>query len=174
MSLKAKIQEELMKSLKEKDELKTSVFRLLLASLLNKEKEKRYKTYQAKPDISEKELVEKSQLTDEEIIEVISSEIKKRREAALGFEKGKRQDLVDKEKKEAEILKRYLPEQMSEEEIRNLVKEVIATLRASLAPSEREKFGIKDLGKVMSQLMPKVKGKADGTMVSSIVKESLS
>ena len=174
MSLKKRIQEDLVKSLKEKDDLKASVFRLLLASLLNREKEKRYKAYQTKTDIAEKELVEKSQLTDEEIVEVVSSEIKKRREAALEFEKGKRQDLADKEKKELEILKEYLPEQMSEEEIRNLVKEIIAALRASLAPSEREKFGIKDMGKVMSQLMPIIKGKADGGLVSNIVKELLS
>ena len=165
MSLKERIQEDLVRSLKEKDELKASVFRLLLASLLNREKEKRYKAYQTKTDIAEKELVEKSQLTDEEIVEVVSSEIKKRKEAALGFEKGKRQDLADKEKKELEILKAYLPEQLSEEEIRNLVKEIIEKVGAKTQ---------KDMGKVMSQLMPRIKGKADGAMVSSIVKELLS
>jgi len=165
MSLKKRIQEDLVKSLKEKDDLKASVFRLLLASLLNKEKEKRYKAYQTKTDITEKELVEKSQLTDEEIVEVVSSEIKKRKEAALGFEKGKRQDLADKEKKELEILKEYLPEQMSEEEIRNLVKEIIEKVGAKTQ---------KDMGKVMSQLMPRIKGKADGGLVSNIVKELLS
>jgi hypothetical protein len=165
MSLKERIQEDLVRSLKEKDELKASVFRLLLASLLNREKEKRYKAYQTKTDIAEKELVEKSQLTDEEIVEVVSSEIKKRKEAALEFEKGKRQDLADKEKKELEILKAYLPEQLSEEEIRNLVKEIIEKVGAKTQ---------KDMGKVMSQLMPRIKGKADGAMVSSIVKELLS
>ena len=165
MSLKKRIQEDLVKSLKEKDDLKASVFRLLLASLLNKEKEKRYKAYQTKTDITEKELVEKSQLTDEEIVEVVSSEIKKRKEAALGFEKGKWQDLADKEKKELEILKEYLPEQMSEEEIRNLVKEIIEKVGAKTQ---------KDMGKVMSQLMPRIKGKADGGLVSNIVKELLS
>jgi len=165
MSFKERIQEDLVRSLKEKDELKASVFRLLLASLLNREKEKRYKAYQTKTDIAEKELVEKSQLTDEEIVEVVSSEIKKRKEAALGFEKGKRQDLANKEKKELEILKEYLPEQMSEEEIRNLVKEIIEKVGAKTQ---------KDMGKVMSQLMPIIKGKADGGLVSNIVKELLS
>lgn len=164
MRLKEKIQEDLKKSLKGKDELKTSVFRLLLSSLLNKEKEKRYKNYLAKPDIAEKELAEKSQLQDDEIIEVISSEIKKRKEAAFEFEKGKRQELADKEKKEMEILKAYLPAQMPEEEVRNLVKEIIEKIGAKTQ---------KDMGKVMSQLMPKVKGKADGSMVSAIVKELL-
>lgn len=165
MELKAKIQQDLSEALKKRDELKVSVFRLLLASVLNKEKEKRYKMYQANPKISEKELSEKSQLIDEEVIEVISSEIKKRKEAALEFEKGKRQNLADKEKKEMEILKLYLPEQMPEEEIRKLVEETINQVGAK---------NQKDMGKVMSQLIPKIKGKADGSLVSEIVKGLLS
>jgi len=165
MKLKEKIQEDLKKSQKERNELRVSVFRLLLSSLLNKEKEKRYKVYQTNINIAEKELSDKSHLTDEEILEVISSEIKKRREAALEFEKGKRQELAEKEKKEMEILKSYLPEQMSEEEIRKLVKDIISEVGA------KEQ---KDIGKVMAQLMPKVKGKADGSLVSGIVKELLS
>jgi len=165
MKLKEKIQEDLKKSQKERDELKVSVLRLLLSSILNKEKEKRYKIYQMNTNIVEKELNDKSNLSDEEILEVVSSEIKKRREAALEFEKGKRQDLAEKEKKEMEILKSYLPEQMSEEEIRKLVKDIISKVGA------KEQ---KDIGKVMAQLMPKVKGKADGSLVSGIVKELLS
>jgi hypothetical protein len=165
MKLKDKIQEDLKKSQKESDELKVSVLRLLLSSLLNKEKEKRYKAYQADTNIAEKELNDKSHLSDEEIMEVISSEIKKRRESALEFEKGRRQDLAEKEKKEMEILKSYLPEQMPEEEIRKLVKDIINKVGA------KEQ---KDMGKVMAQLMPKVKGKADGSLVSGIVKELLS
>jgi len=165
MKLKDKIQENLKKSQKERDELKVSVLRLLLSSLLNKEKTKRYKIYQTDTNIAEKELNDKSHLTDEEILEVISSEIKKRKEAALGFEKGKRQELAEKEKKEMEILKSYLPEQMSEEEIRKLVKDIIIKVGA------KEQ---KDMGRVMAQLMPKVKGKVDGSLVSGIVKELLS
>ena len=165
MKLKEKIQEDLKKSQKERNELKVSVLRLLLSSLFNKEKEKRYKVYQANTNTAGKELNDKSHLTDEEITEVISSEIKKRREAALEFEKGRRQDLAEKEKKEMEILKSYLPEQMPEEEIRKLVKDIINKVGA------KEQ---KDMGKVMAQLMPKVKGKADGSLVSGIVKELLS
>ena len=165
MKLKDKIKEDLKKSQKERDELKVSVLRLLLSSLLNKEKEKRYKVYQADNNIAEKELNDKSYLTDEEIMDVISSEIKKRREAVLEFEKGKRQDLAEKEKKEMEILKPYLPEQMPEEEIRKLVKDIISMVGA------KEQ---KDMGRVMAQLMPKVKGKADGSLISGIVKELLS
>lgn len=165
MALKAKIQQDLSAVVKKRDELKTSVLRLLLASILNKEKEKRYKIYQLQKDISEKELNEKSQLSDEEVIDTVSSEIKKRKEAILEFEKGKRQEMADKEKKEMEILKTYLPEQMSEEEIRKLVEETIVKAGAK---------NQKDIGRVMSELMPKVKGKADGSSVSVIVKELLS
>jgi len=120
------------------------------------------------------ELEKESQLTDDEVIEVISSEIKKRKEAIFEFQKGEREDLVEREKAELEVLKKYLPEQLSEKEIKKLAREVIAALRTSLAPSEREKFGVKDMGKVMGQLMPQVKGKAEGSLVSKIVKELLS
>ena len=109
-------------------------------------------------------LEEESQLIDEEIIQVLQSEIKKRKEAILEFEKGERQDLVNKEKAEMDILQKYMPEQLSEEEIKKIVKTAI------------EKVGAKeprDMGKVMGELMPKVKGRADGGIVSRIVKELL-
>ena len=154
MGLKEKIKLNLNSSLKEKKTLAVSVLRQLLAAILNKEKEKRFKTKEEK-DV---------QLTDEELIEVISSEVKKRRESILEFEKGKRQDLVEKEKKELEILEKYLPEQLSEEEIRKLTKEAIEKTDA------RE---IKNMGKVMAELMPKIKGRAEGALVSKIVKELL-
>ncbi|GAH84058.1 unnamed protein product, partial [marine sediment metagenome] len=95
----------------------------------------------------------KSELTDEEVIEVISSEVKKRKEAILEFEKGERKDLVEKEKKETEVLKKYLPEQLSEQEIKKLVKVAIETVEAQ---------NLKDMGKVMAELIPQVKGKAEG------------
>lgn len=154
MELKEKIRLNLNSALKEKRTLEVLVLRQLLAAILNKEKEKRFKAKEER-DI---------QLTDEEVIEVISSEAKKRRESIVEFEKGKRQDLVEKEKKELEILEKYLPEQLPEEEIRKLIKEAIEKTDAK---------EIKDMGKVMAELMPKIKGKADGTLVSKIVKESL-
>jgi len=154
MDLKEKIKQNLNAALKEKRTLEVLVLRQLLAAILNKEKEKRFKAKEEK-DI---------QLTDEEVIEVISSEAKKRRESIVEFGKGKRQDLVEKEKKELEILEKYLPEQLPEEEIRKLIKEVIEKTDAK---------EIKDMGKVMAELMPKIKGKVDGNLVSKIVKESL-
>ena len=173
MNLKKKIKIDLDKSLKDRKKLTPSVLRLLLASILNKGKEKRAKIAKEQKEFNEKELIEKSELQNEEIIQVILSEIKKRKEAISEYKKGKREDLADKEKRELEILQEYLPEQMSEEEIRKLAKEIIAALRASLAPSEREKVGIKDMGGVMKEIMPKIKGRAEGTKVNQVVKELL-
>lgn len=181
MSLKEKIKEDFKKALKEKKETEISTLRMLRAAVVNREKEKRYKISKdyypptaptalpprraPKPDLKVKDLEKESQLTDEEIIEVIFSEIKKRKEAIAQFEKGKREDLVEKEKKEMGILIKYLPEQISEEEIKKLAKETIEKIRAK---------STKDLGKVMGQLMPQVKGKAEGSLVSKIVTELLS
>jgi len=181
--LKQTIQADLKKAVKENNDIVRSTLRMLLAAILSKEKEKRYKIFKdynpptasshsslrseqaPEPELTEKELAEKSCLTDEEIIEVISSEIKKRKEAILGFEKGERKELAEKEKSEMEVLEKYLPEQLSEEEIKRLVKETIEEVGAE---------DIKDMGKVMAVLIPKVKGKADGSMVSRIVKGLLS
>ena len=154
MTLKGKIQEDLNSAIKSKREIETSTLRMLSAAILNKEKEKRYKSGKSE-DIP---------LIDEEIIEVVFNEVKKRKEAIELYEKGDRQELADKEKKEAEILQKYLPEQLTEEEVKRLVKEAIAKVGA------KEQ---KDMGKVMAELMPQVKGKADGGLVSKVVKELL-
>jgi len=154
MTLKGKIQEDLNSAIKSKREIETSTLRMLSAAILNKEKEKRYKSGKSE-DIP---------LIDEEIIEVVFNEVKKRKEAIELYEKGDRQELADKEKKEAEILQKYLPEQLTEEEVKKLVKEAIAKVGA------KEQ---KDMGKVMAELMPQVKGKADGGLVSKVVKELL-
>jgi uncharacterized protein YqeY len=162
--LKEKIREDLNSALKEKKELKISVLRLLLATIFNKEKEKRYKLSKEKPEFTKERLEKESLLNDEEVLEVISSEIKKRKEAILAFDKAGRQDLLEKEKKEIEILEKYLPKQLSEEEIKKLAKEVIKEIGAK---------EIKEIGKVMAQLIPKIKGQAEGRMVNKIVKELL-
>lgn len=157
MTLKEKIQQELTSALKEKRELEILTLRQLLAAFLNKEKEKQYK-------LNKEGIFADFALTEEEMIEVAASEAKKRREAVEGFEKGGRQESAEKEKKELEILQKYLPEQLTDEEIRNLAKEAI------------EKTGakeMKDMGKVMAELSSKTNGKADGSLVSKIVRESL-
>jgi len=162
--LKIKIEEDFKSALKEKRKTEIATLRMLKAAIFNKEKEKRYKLSQEKPESNGEELEKESQLSDEEVMSVISSEIKKRKEAILEFQKGKREDLTKKEKAEMKILQSYLPEQLSEGEIKKLAKESIEKVEAK---------DIKDMGKVMSELMPQVKGKADGSLVSKIVKELL-
>jgi hypothetical protein len=164
MNLKEKISNDLKKSLKEKNNSEILTLRMLRAAILNKEKEKRAKLAKEKEGLDEKDLVEKSQLTDDEIIEVAFSEAKKRNESISEFEKGKRPDLVEKERAELEVLKKYLPEQLSEKEIKKIAKETIDKVGAS---------GPKDIGRVMAELMPKMKGKAEGNLTSRIVKELL-
>jgi hypothetical protein len=165
MTLKEKIQNDLNFNLKQRKELETTTLRMLNAAILNKEKEKRAKLAKEKKELTEEELIEKSQLADEEIIEVLSYEVKKHKEAIFEFEKGKREDLAEKEKKETEVLKKYLPEQLSEEEIKKIAEKTIAEVGAE---------EIKDMGRVMAGLMPQLKGKGDGSLVSRIVKELLS
>ncbi|MBI4123013.1 MAG: GatB/YqeY domain-containing protein [Parcubacteria group bacterium] len=154
MTLSIKLlEEELKKSLKGKEEIKTGTLRMLLSALHNAEKDKKYKTQK------------EDGLAAEEIESIVASEAKKRRESIEAFEKAGRQELAAKEKEELEVLLPFLPEQLSEEEIEALVKEAITNTGAA-AP--------KDLGKVMGALAPKVKGRADGSLVSQKVKDLLS
>lgn len=163
--LKKEIQDNTVAALKKGDSFLSGVLRMLSASIISKEKEKRYRLSIENKDIAEKELSEKSELSDEEIIQVISSEIKKRRDAIALYMQGKRQELAQKEEKEIEILQKYLPEQLSEEEIKKMVAESIETTGAK---------ELKDMGKVMQDLNPKIKGRAEGSQVSRVVKELLS
>jgi len=145
--LKDKINEDVKSALKAGDANRRMVLSLVLSAVKNKEIEKR------------------SELTDEEIISVISSEVKKRKESIESYEKGGRQEMAQKEKGELAILMEYMPEQMSDDDIRTEAKKAIL---------ESGVTDIKQVGKVLAVLMPKVKGKADGQTVSRIVKEELS
>jgi len=151
---KQKIKEDSISALKSGEKLVSETLRMLLASVLVKEKDKRYKT-KSETDV---------ELTEEEIMETISFEIKKRKDAIALYIQGKRPELAEKEQKEIDILIKYLPEQLSQEEIKKLVEEAIAKTGAK---------DIKDMGKVMAEINPKTKGKADGAEVSKIVKELL-
>lgn len=153
MTSKEKIKLNLNSALKQGKDIEVLVLRQLLAAFLNKEKEKKFQQKQ-----------DQVELTDQETIEVVFSEAKKRREAIREFGKGNRQDLVEKEKQELKVLEEYLPEQLSEQEIEKLVIEAINKTQAKQ---------IQDMGKVMAELMIKVKGKADGELVSKIVKQQL-
>ena len=165
MNLRSSIQEGIKEALKAHDPVLVGTLRFLFASIVNKEKEKRYKLSKENPKLSQEQLAKQSELQDQEVLGVVASEAKKYKESIEAFTKGGRKDLVEKEQKELEILQRYLPEQLSEEELRKLVQEAIASTGAA---------GAQDTGKVMAAVMPKVKGKADGSVVSRIVKEFLS
>lgn len=146
-SLREKINNDLKKAQKEKNEIELLVLRGVNATIHNKEIEKK-----------------KKELDDEEIAEVLMSEAKKRKEAIIEFEKGNRRDLVEKEQKELEILKKYLPEQMSEEQVKQEAKKII---------EETGAVGLQDMGKVMGALMSKLKGRADGGIVNKTVQDLL-
>lgn len=161
MSLKEKIQNDAKESLKNHEEARILVLRGLIAAFNNKEIEKRTKLMKSEPI---EKLEELSKLTDEEAVEVVFSEVKKRKEAILEFQKGNREDLVSKEKAELAVLQNYLPEQLPDEEITKLAQEIIVKIGAQ---------DMKDMGKVLGELMPKVKGKAEGGAVSQIVKTLL-
>jgi len=148
--LKQKLRDELKQSMLARNELKTSVLRMLLSAINYYEIQKGGAGYEA---------------TDEDVLAVIQKEAKQRRDSIEEFKKAQRLELADKETKELQMLQVYLPQQMSEEEIRALVKEAIDQTDAKV---------MTDMGKVMSKLMLKVKGKADGGLVSKIVRESLS
>ncbi len=164
-TLKSKIENDFKSALKQKKELEVSVLRMLKADIFNKEKEKRYNINKEKPNLDEKELDKKSSLEDKDVENIVFSKMKRSKESIAGFEKGKRDDLVKKEKKELEILKKYIPKQLSEQEVEKIAKQVIKKTGAK---------DIKDMGKVMSEIMIQVKGKADGSLVSKIIRELLS
>ena len=145
-TIKERLQEDWKKALKSKDKIRANVLSSAKSAIL---------------------LVEKTDgvtLEDDKVIEILAKEVKQRKEAMLEFEKGNRQDLVDQNKSEIEILLGYLPQQLSEEEILQIVKEIATEVGAN---------NMKDMGKLMSAVRPKVVGKADGKLVSQIVKEYL-
>lgn len=158
------IKQDLMEAQKAKDETKVSVLRMLLAAVVNKQKDKRLYISAHESGLSPVDLDEREQLDEEELMEVIVAEAKKRRDSIFSFEEGGRQDLLEKEQKELEILKKYLPVELTEAEIRKIVEAAVAQTGAS---------GSKDLGILMKVVIPQTKGRADGYLVSKIVKEVL-
>jgi uncharacterized protein len=147
--LYSKINEDLKQAMRDKNGLGLSTLRMLIAALKNKK-------------IALGGGGNAEELTEEQVVEAVQSEIKKRRDSIVSYEQGNRQDLVDKENSEIKILEKYMPAQMSEEEIEKTVAEIIA------AEGESPNFG-----KVMGQVMVKLKGKADGGKVTEIVKRVL-
>ena len=161
--MKDKIQKDLWLSIKGKDEIKISVLRLLLNEISKKEAEKRYLLSKKEPNLSEEELIKKSTLEKEEIFKIIHSEIKKRKEAIESFKKAQREDLINKEEKEIEILKEYLPPQLSEKELEKIIKETIQEFTGKNI----------DFGFLMREILKKVAGQADASVVSQLLKKIL-
>jgi uncharacterized protein len=153
MTLKEKIIADIKDAMKSGETLKRDTLRLLDSTIKNSEIEKRSASRRSEDELS-----------DEEILEVISRAVKQRNDSIQQFTDGGRPELAEKEQAELEILKTYLPEQMSEDEIRKVVKEIISAA-GTVSPS--------DLGKIMGQAMGKMKGKADGNVVKKIVGEEL-
>lgn len=143
-----RIDRDFTQALKSKDDFALSILRMLKAAILNAAIEKKRKVLE----------------TDEEVIEVIKREVKKLKDSLIDFKNGARPDLVEKTEKEIAILEKYLPEQMGEEKIREIVKKVIEELQPS---------GLADFGKVMGRVMKEVGGQADGSLVKKLVEEML-
>ena len=115
-------------------------------------------------EIKQIEVDTREELADDDIIEIIAKQIKVKQSAMEDFKNGGRDDLADEAQAEVDLLKKYLPEQLTREELESIIKEVVAEVGAS---------SMKDMGKVMGMVNPKVKGKADGKTVSEIVKSLL-
>ena len=148
--LKQRLHDDMTAALKARDEIRKSTLRMALTAI-------------TKAEVAGKEARE---LSDAEIVDVLGSEAKKRRESVVAYREAGRAELADKEQAEADILAEYLPEQLTEDEIKTLVTEAIAATGAA-------DLGPRGIGKVMGALQPKVKGKADGSVVSAEVKRQL-
>jgi hypothetical protein len=146
MSLKEQIDADYKAAMKARDDLKVSVLRLLRSAIHNAEIDKQ------------------RALTDDEILGVIQSEVQKRHESIEAFQQGGRQDLVEREQAELAILESYLPKALTREELEALVRETVREVGA---------LSVRDMGKVMSALMPKVRGRADEREVSNLVRQIL-
>lgn len=149
MPLKQTIQEDLTKAIKEKNELVTSTLRMILTAITNTEIEKRKKD---------------EGLDDKEIVQVLNREVKKRRDAIAEYTRAERQDLAQKEQAEIDIIKKYLPEEISEKELNSIILNVIKNTNAQT---------MADFAPVMKEVMSKVQGRADGAYVAQLIKKKL-
>ncbi len=146
MSIKERLAADLKAAMKEKDIIKKDTVQMVRAAVLQKEKDG------------------KLVLDDDGVVEVIAKEVKSRKDVLPDYEKSGRDDLVAKINQEIAILLDYLPEQLSEEELRSIVKDAITETSAS---------SMADMGKIMAAVMPKIKGRADGKAVNALVRELL-
>ncbi len=146
MSLKDKLMDDLKTSMKNKETIRKNTVTMVRAA------------------IKQKEVDERIELNDEQILDIISKQLKEKKMAIEEFNKGSRQDLVELTESEIEILLEYLPKQLTDEEVEVIVKETIEEVGAT---------SMKDIGLIMKNVMPKVKGVADGNMVNKAIKKIL-
>ena len=146
MSLKEQLLSDLKGAMKQRDALRLNTIRSVTSEIKNQE------------------INSRSELSDDEVLSIVTSQIKKRKEAADLFKKGGRPELSDKEDSERSVLETYLPEQVSEADLRLRIAEVIAESNAS---------SLRDMGKVMKTVVPEFKGKADNSLIKNIVSELL-
>lgn len=146
MTLEERISEDMKAAMKARDEEKLSTIRLLRAAIKNTV------------------IARGKELSDEDVTEIVAREIKQRRDSLPEFERGNRPELVEKLKREIDTLLVYLPKQLTEDEVREIVRAAVAQVNPQ---------GPKDMGKVMSAVMPQVKGKADGNLVRNLVQQEM-
>ena len=146
LTLKERVMEDMKQAMKAKDKLKLDAIRMLRGAILNREIEKQ------------------KELEDDEVIQVLANQIKKRKDSIEQFRDAGRMDLVERESQQLQALEIYMPQQLSLDEVKHLIDEVIAETGAS---------SMRDMGKVMSTIMPRIQGKADGKEVNRIVREQL-
>lgn len=146
MSLKERLLEDMKTAMRDKDIIRKNAVQMVRSAVLQVEKDS------------------KVTLDDDGIIEIIAKEVKKRRDSLPDFEKAGREDLISNLKSEIETLLQYLPQQLSEEELEVIVKQAVQKTGATTA---------RDLGKVMHEVLPKVKGRADGKLINQIAKKYL-
>ena len=146
MSLKEKLQEDLKSSMKNKDTIRKSVITLVKAA------------------IKQIEVDQRVELDDVAVMDIISKQLKQRNDSLAEFEKAGREDLIEETKSEIQVLKEYLPQQLSEEELEKIVIETIAEVGAT---------SMKDMGKIMAIIKPKTAGRADGRKINELVKKNL-
>ena len=146
MTLRQRLQDDMTAAMRSGDALRRDVLRMVLSSIYNIEKAKHVT------------------LTEDEVLGVVTKEVKTRRESVDAFRKGGREDLAAKEEAEIAILNDYLPQQLSDEELRALVEQAVAESGAT---------GARDLGKVMGVLSPRIRGRADGRTASGMVAQAL-
>jgi uncharacterized protein YqeY len=146
MSLKERLLEDMKTAMRDKDVIRKNTVQMARSAVLQVEKDNRIT------------------LDDDGILDILAKEVKKRRDSLPEYEKSGRQDLIDSLKTEIEILLQYLPRQLTEEELEPIVRQAVAETGAS---------SMRDIGKVMQAVMPRVKGRADGKMINQIAKKIL-